>query len=186
ERPPIWIPILTASIVGVCGQSLNQLAAGFAGKVFHVGATQFGLLVGMFGGGGIVMSVLIALIGERIPRSRLTHAGLFRYARATTALGLASSYGVALGAFLLMGLAHVMVQVSVSTSMQIHVDEAFRGRVTSLYLTGIMVSVPIGSLVGGLIGEGFGLEWTARIYGVILLGYGVFVWLGLGSLRILD
>jgi MFS family permease len=70
--------------------------------------------------------------------------------------------------------------------MQIHTSEAFRGRVTSLYLTGILVSVPVGSLVGGLIGEWFGLQWTARIFGLLLLVYGVFVWLRLDRLRLLD
>jgi MFS family permease len=185
-RPALWVPILTASVVGVLGQSLNQLAAGLADKVFHVGEVKYGMLLGMFGVGGIAMSLLIALIGERIPRSQVAQAGLFIYTLAILAVGAAHSYAVGLAGFLLMGVAHVMVQVSVATSMQIHVSEAFRGRVTSLYLTGILVSVPIGSLIGGVIGEGFGLQWTARIFGVLMLGYGVFGWLGLGRLRILD
>jgi MFS family permease len=185
-RPPIWIPILTASVVGVFGQSLNQLAAGLADKVFHVGEVRYGMLLGMFGLGASVMSLLIALIGERIPRSAIAQAGLFTYTLAMLAVGAAHSYAVGLGGFLLMGVAHVMVQVSVATSMQIHLSESFRGRVTSLYLTGILVSVPVGSLVGGLIGEWFGLQWTARVFGVMLLGYGVYVWLGLDRLQLLD
>ena len=185
-RPPLWIPVLTASIVGVFGQSLNQLAAGLADKVFHVGEVKYGMLLGMFGAGGIVMSLVIALIGERIPRSKVAQAGFFIYTLAILAVGAAHSYAVGLCGFLLMGFAHVMVQVSVATSMQIHVSESFRGRVTSLYLTAIMVSVPIGSLIGGLIGEWFGLQWTARVFGVLMLAYGVFVWFGLGRLEILD
>ena len=185
-RPPIWIPILTASVVGVFGQSLNQLAAGLADKVFHVGEVEYGMLLGMFGLGASFMSVVIALIGDSIPRSQVAQAGLFIYTLSTLAVGAGHSYAVGLFGFLLMGVAHVMVQVSVATSMQIHLSEDFRGRVTSLYLTGILVSVPIGSLAGGLIGEWFGLQWTARIFGVLILGYGVFVWLRLGRLRMLD
>jgi predicted MFS family arabinose efflux permease len=185
-RPPIWIPILTASVVGVFGQSLNQLAAGLADKVFHVGEVRYGMLLGMFGLGASVMSLLIALIGERIARSAIAQAGLFIYTLAMLAVGAAHSYAVGLCGFLLMGVAHVMVQVSVATSMQIHLSESFRGRVTSLYLTGILVSVPVGSLVGGLIGEWFGLQWTARVFGLMLLAYGVYVWLGLDRLQLLD
>jgi len=186
ERPQLWIPILTASVVGVFGQSLGQLAAGLADQVFHVGEVKYGMLLAMFGAGASVMSVVLALIGERIPRSQVAQAGLFVYTLAMLAVGAAHSYPVGLAGFLLMGVAHVMVQVSVSTSMQIHTAEAFRGRVTSLYLTGILVAVPVGSLLGGLIGEWFGMQWTPRIFGVLLLGYGVFVWLGLGRLRLLD
>ena len=108
------------------------------------------------------------------------------YALAVTSIGFSNSYTVGILGYLVMGAAHIMVQVSVSTSMQIHVSEAFRGRVTSLYLTGIMVSVPIGALIGGLIGEGLGLQWTARIFGILLMGYAGFATAGLHGLRLLD
>jgi MFS family permease len=186
QRPPIWIPILTASTVSLFGQSLTQLAAGIAGEVFRVGATKYAMLVAMFGAGGIAMSITTVLIGDRIPRSRVAQVGLFVYAIAITALGFSTSYTVGIFGYLLMGTAHIMVQVSVSTSMQIHVSEAFRARVTSLYLTGIMVSVPIGALFGGLLGEALGLQWTARIFGILLLAYAGFATAGLDGLRLLD
>jgi len=186
QRPPIWIPILTASIVSLFGQSLTQLAAGIAAEVFRVGAMQYSMLVAAFGAGGIAMSIGTVLIGDRIPRSRLAQVGLFVYSVAIIALGFSASYTVGIFAYLLMGSAHIMVQVSVSTSMQVYVSETFRGRVTSLYLTGIMVSVPIGSLIGGLIGELLGLEWTTRIFGILLLAYAGFATAGLEGLRLLD
>jgi MFS family permease len=186
QRPPIWIPILTASTVSLFGQSLTQLAAGIAAEVFRVGAMQYSMLLAMFGAGGIAMSIVTVLIGDRIRRSRVAQLGLFVYALAITSIGFSSSYSVGIFGFLVMGAAHIMVQVSVSTSMQIHVSEAFRGRVTSLYLTGIMVSVPIGSLLGGLIGEGLGLQWTTRIFGTLLLAYAGFATAGLDGLRLLD
>lgn len=185
-HPPLWVPILTASTVGALAQSLNQLAAGLAARVFRVGEVKYGMLLAMLGAGAASMSVVLALIGDRLRRSTVAQTGIFVYAFAILAVGATHSYAVGLSGFLLMGVAHVMVQVSVSTSMQIHLSEAFRGRVTSLYLTGILVSVPLGSLLGGLVGEWLGLQWTVRIFGALLGGYGLFTWLVLGRLRLLD
>jgi MFS family permease len=186
EHPPLWVAILTATTVGAFAQPLTQLAAGLADHVFGVGALRYGMLLAMLGAGAASMSVVLALIGERIPRSRVAQVGLFAYALAILAVGATHSYAVGLMGFLMMGVCHVMVQVSVNTSMQIHVSEAFRGRVTSLYLTGILVSIPVGALGGGLIGEWLGLEWTVRIFGALLGGYALFTHFGLGRLRLLD
>src|SRR5262245_8995951 len=186
EHPPLWVSILTATTVGALGQPLNQLAAGLADHVFGVGALRYGMLLAMLGVGAAGMSVVLALVGDRMQRSRVAQAGLFAYALAILAVGATHSYAVGLLGFLAMGVSHVMVQVSVNTSMQIHVSDGFRGRVTSLYLTGILVSIPIGALAGGLIGEWLGLEWTVPIFGAPAGGYALFTDPGLGRLQLLD
>jgi predicted MFS family arabinose efflux permease len=70
--------------------------------------------------------------------------------------------------------------------MQVHLDERFRARVTSIFLTGLIVAIPVGALLGGAIGDSVGLEVTARFFALMLALYALIARIGLRGLRALD
>jgi MFS family permease len=182
----LWLPIATAGLVSMLGQGLYQLMAGLAVEVFHVGAQGFGGMMSAVGIASVLALAVIVFVGDRVPRSRLAQLGLFTYAGGMLLVASTSSYAVGLGGFAVMGMAHVLVHVQTTTSLQVHVSDEFRGRVTSLYLTGIIALIPVGALVGGWLGDRIGLPSVVASYGLALAGYAVFSLLRLDRLRALD
>jgi hypothetical protein len=72
--------------------------------------------------------------------------------------------------YLLMGGAHMLHGTTLSTSLQLRVDEEFRGRVMSVFLVAILSGIPIGGLAFGVLGDLVGLRW-------VVLGAGLALWL---------
>jgi MFS family permease len=85
-----------------------------------------------------------------------------------------------------MGVAYMLIAVSLNTSIQARVDESHRGRVLSIYLMGLMAGVPFGALVGGVVADAVGLRATVIGGGAIVLVFGVFVALNFGAMAPLD
>jgi MFS family permease len=182
----LWIPILTAGLVSMLGQGLHQLMAGLAVDVFQVGAKGFGGMMSSVGAASVIALAVIVFLGDRISRSLLAQVGLFTYAAGMLLVASTSTYAVGLAGFAVTGLAHVMVHVQTTTSLQVKVSDEFRGRVTSLYLTGIIALIPVGALVGGWLGDRVGLPSVVALYGVAVAAYALFSWLRLDRLRPLD
>ena len=61
--------------------------------------------------------------------------------------------------------------MSCATSLQLNLREELRGRVTSLYMMGIFLGMPLGSQVGGLLADQVGLATVMTAYGAALLLY---------------
>ena len=185
-HPALWIPILTTACLGFFGQSLQPLGAGITETIFEVGKLELGLMISTFGVAAAVMSVGIALVGDRIRRSLMAQIGLFAYALGVLTVGATRSFEVGVIGFAIMGLSQVMVSVNVATSMQLHVEERFRARVTALYLTGLLAAIPLGALIGGAIGDWVGLQVTIRGFGIALGLYALVALFFLRGLRQLD
>ena len=185
-HPALWIPILTTICLGFFGQSLHPLGAGITETVFEVGKLELGLMISAFGVTAATGSVVIAVVGDRIRRSLMAQVGLFAYALGVLTVGATRSFDVGVVGFAIMGISHVMVAVNITTSMQVHVEERFRARVTSLYLTGLLAAIPVGALIGGAIGDWVGLQVTIRVFGVTLGLYALVALFLLRGLRELD
>ena len=67
-----------------------------------------------------------------------------------------------------MGLAQVFCMVSCNTAIQENVDEAYRGRASSLFSMSFFAAAPIGALVGGIVGDLLNLRVTVVAAAVIL------------------
>ncbi len=185
-HPALWIPILTTTWIGLFGQSIQPLNAGIARNVFGVGQLELGFMGASFGAGSLIMSLALALIGNRVRRSAMAQLGLAGYVLGVATLGATHSFPIGLVGYFVMGFSQVMVHVNISTSMQVHLDERFRARVTSIYLTGLIAAMPVGALIGGAIGDWVGLEVTARLFAAMLALYALVAWLCFRGMRPLD
>ncbi|MCH2173858.1 MFS transporter [Myxococcota bacterium] len=180
------IPILTGAVLSLFGQSLHPLMAGLATDVFGVGAQGFGLMMSSVGMASVVTALAIVFVGERIPRSRQAQFGLWCYALGILVVAATDIYAVGLLGFAITGVAHVLVHIHTTTALQVHLTDSWRGRVTSLYLMGIIASIPVGAQVGGLIGDLVGLRWVVAGFGLCVTGYALYARLYLGSMEDLD
>jgi len=152
------IAVLTAFAVSLLGQSVMQLAAGIAAEVYGVGEIGLGAMTSMFGTGAMLGALAIAFFPDAGTRSGMTQVGLLGYSGGLGLVAATRQLGFGLVGFLLMGISHVLVTISLNTSVQMQVSEELRGRVMALYLMGIFAGVPLGALGLGSLGDAFGLQ----------------------------
>jgi MFS family permease len=153
RHPGLLVAIGLVSLIALLGMPVFQLTAVFARRVYHVGATRFGLLTAAYGTGSVVGAVIIGLFGSRFRRSRMAIAAVVLYAVGLTGLGLVRSYPVAIFLLALCGLAFLCTGATLLTSIQLIVGEAVRGRVLAVYTMAINLAFPLGSLAQGWLSD---------------------------------
>jgi MFS family permease len=72
---------------------------------------------------------------------------------------------------------------SANTILQTIVEERLRGRVMSFYTMAFFGTVPIGSLIGGVIADRFGAPITVRLSGIVCLSAGAWFACRLPAIR---
>lgn len=185
-RISLLLAVVTITVVSFFGSAIIQLAPAIADEQFHVGKAEYGLLVGMFGAGAVLGALIMAVYGDRVLRSRMAMAGLAVYTASVFALAGTPLYAFGLAALFLMGVAYLMISVSLNTSTQIRVAETYRGRVLSIYLMGLLAGVPFGALVEGWLADVVGLRVTIAGAGVVLVAYALVMLGRFGGLAPLD
>ncbi len=178
--------LITICITSGFGMSIQSLGKGLTEEVFHVGNRELGLMIGTIGLSAVVTAIGTAFMGERVRGSHLVRVGLVLYGIGLLIVAATNVFWVGLVGFAITGFAHVLVNVSVTTAIQAHVSDAFRGRVTSLQLMGIILSMAAGAQLGGAIGDSFGLPAVLALYGSVLVGYAAFAHWQMDGLRGLD
>ena len=163
-----------------------QLSAPLARKVFEVGEAKYGLMVGLFGAGALVGTLVSVVFGDRTRRSLMTIVGLLVFAGSQAVLGGAPGYAIALVGLFGMGVAYTLVAVAQNTSIQARVDESHRGRVLSIYLMALLAGVPLGALGGGALADAIGLRETIIGGAVALAIFAVVAVVFFDSMRALD
>jgi MFS family permease len=186
ERTALVLPVVTILVLSLFGSSVIQLAAPLSRQVFDVGKAEYGLLVATFGAGAIIGSFVTLAYGDRIRRSRMALLGLAVFAVGEIVLGAAPTYLVGLVGLAAMGVAYLMVAVSLNTSIQARVDESHRGRVLSIYLMGLLAGVPLGALLGGVLADVIGLRATIVGGGSVLAIFALIALVVFDAMRPLD
>lgn len=183
---PLWIALLAVSVTAAFGMSIQQLAKGLADQVYGVDDAGFGLMVSAIGAASVATAIATAIVGDRLRGSVQVRIGLVAYGLGLFVVAATDDFELALVGFAITGFAHVLVNVSVTTAIQAHVSDAFRGRVTSLQLMAIILAVAFGAQTGGVLGDVVGLPAVVGGWGALLLVFAVVSQWGLDGLRALD
>jgi MFS family permease len=146
-----------------------------AKETFEAGDAGYGLLVGLFGGGMILGSALIAALGDRVRLLPLYFLGVFTSALALAGTGLSPTFILALGALTVAGVANGIDNVTTDTILQKRVPDAFLGRVFSVRFMGFSVGEVLAYSVGGAIVDVYGVRFTYLLAGAATATAGLFV-----------
>ena len=122
-----------------------------AKQTFGAGDAGYGLLVSVWGGGMVLGSALIGVLGDRIRLIPFYFLGIFVGALALAGTGLAPTFTFALAALAVAGASNGIDNVTTDTILQKRVPEAFLGRVFAVrfmtYSVGEALAYPAGGLI---------------------------------------
>jgi MFS family permease len=185
-RTALVLPIVMIGMVSLLGTSVIQLAPAMAKDEFHVGRGAYGLLVAAFGGGAITGSIAIALIADRYRRSFTATIGGVGLSIGVIGLGVAPKYALGVAAMYVMGLTYLFLATSLNTSVQARVEDEFRARVMAIYLSSLLLGVPLGALIEGKLASMTDLRAVIVGAGAVLGVFIAYVWARYHRLAPLD
>jgi predicted MFS family arabinose efflux permease len=136
----------------------------FARDLLGVGATGQGGLLTAMGLGALCSAVLIASLGDRLPRGLLMLGGVTVYGLSVVAFAASPSFRLSLGLMTMVGLAHVSSHALVQTVIQTYSPSAFRGRTMALFHMSTVV-MTLGSMLAGTLAALVGARWAAAAMG---------------------
>jgi MFS family permease len=173
RRSLVVVP-LCMLVSGFFGSSIIQLMSSVAEEQFDRDRSAIGVLVGAFGIGSVIGSFAVTAFGDRVRRSSMLYAAFAGWIVGLVVMGLGGdSYAMGLVGLTVMGIAHVTTATTVSTALQLQVDDAYRGRAAVAHMQGILLGVGFGALVLAQIAEATSLTTmelvSAGALGVFLL-----------------
>jgi predicted MFS family arabinose efflux permease len=146
-----------------------------AKETFAAGDAGYGILVGLYGGGMILGSALIAALGDRVRLLPLYFLGIFTSVLALVATGLAPTFVIALVALMVAGGANGIDNVTTDTILQSTVPDVFLGRVFAVRFLGFSVGEILAYPLGGLIMDATSPRATYLLAGTASAAAGLLV-----------
>jgi MFS family permease len=146
-----------------------------AKETFGAGNAGYGVLVGVYGGGMVLGSALMAALGDRVRLLPFYFFGVFVTALALVGAGLSPSFVVALGALMVAGVANGTENVTTDTILQKRVPDAFLGRVFSVRFLSLSVGEVFAYGVGGAILDASGARFSYLMAGAATVAAGLVI-----------
>jgi len=146
-----------------------------AKETFDAGNVGYGLLVSLWGGGTVLGSVLMVVLGDRVNLILLYFLSIFCGALALVGTGLSPDFALAVGALMVEGTFTGIDNVATDTILQKRVPDAFLGRVFAIRFLSYSGGEVIAYLAGGFIVDAVGPRSTYLLAGIATAVVGVVV-----------
>ena len=154
KNPPAWLIQLLAVACGLTVANLYyaQPLLNLLHQSFHIGPEAAGALVTATQLGYAAGMLFLVPLGDRLENRRLVTLLLSVTTVALVAVGTARSYGILLGAMLVVGVTSVVAQVLVPYAADLASDEN-RGRVVGRVMGGLLTGILLSRVVGSLLAD---------------------------------
>jgi MFS family permease len=150
------VALLASPFIALVPVMAHHLTDGGSRAVAQVTA----LLTTAQGIGAVAGALCLAPLASRLGRGRLLGWNLGVLPAALVMYGLSRTPWQAAVAIFAVGLVYIGVLSGLSTVVQLHAPQAYRGRVLSFFLVALGVAYPIGSLAQGPVIDRIGTGWT--------------------------
>jgi len=156
-----------AAIIALFGRGVLELLPAFAGAVYARGSTGLAVLTSSAGAGAIVAGVLLSRLQSAL--DRLVVGSALATGALVCLLGLTPAFWPGAVLVLCLGFAITLCGVGTQSLIQLDVDDAYRGRVMSLWGAIAFGGTALGGLTVGAISELSGLGPATTGWGLACL-----------------
>jgi len=142
--------ILVVIIAALFMIPFSTLLPVFARDLLHVGARGQGLLLTSMGIGALCSSLIIASIGDRMPRGLLMVGGVALYGVLVVIFSASPWFPLSMALMAIIGICHVSSHALVQTVIQTYSPPEFRGRTIAIFHMTQVLLLLGGLLIGAL------------------------------------
>lgn len=132
----------------------------YARDILHVGASGQGVLLTAMGIGALFSSVLVASLGDRMPRGMFMLGGVALYGVLVMIFSASTWYPLSIATMFFIGLCHVTSHALIQTVIQSYSPPEFRGRTMAIFHMTQVILVIGAMFIGGLASL-IGARWAA-------------------------
>lgn len=169
---PIRSALTLVALVSLAGTPYTVLMPAIAAQVFRGGPNTLGILMTATGVGALGAAVYLASRETVLGLGRIIMYASLAFGVGLIAFSLTASLWVACVMLAVAGFGFMVTLAGSNTILQTIVEERLRGRVMSFYTMAFLGTVPIGSLVGGVVADRLGAPMTVFMSGVACLAAG--------------
>jgi MFS family permease len=169
QSVPIRSALLLVAIVSTAGTPYTVLMPAIAAQVLHGGPNTLGLLMTATGVGALCGALYLAQRESVVGLGRIIMWASAVFGVGLVIFSLTASLWPALLVLAIAGCGFMIHLAATNTVLQTIVEERLRGRVMSFYTMAFFGTVPIGSLLGGLMADRYGAPRTVLVSGIICL-----------------
>jgi len=166
--------LLVSSIFNIFGRSFVTLLPVFAKEILRIGASGFGFIAAAPGLGTIMGSFSLAALGRVEARRDILVTILLAFSVSLFVFAASSDLRIAFTCLVMVGALSTVFETLLNTSIQLRVEEAYRGRVMGFYgLTGGGLR-ELGGMQAGFLAEWSSAPFAIEAGAVILAVVGLF------------
>lgn len=183
QHPGILLAMMGQTFINMLGVGIISPNLPLYAKSFGVSAAMVGLLISSFGIARIPVNVPAGAIAERFGRKPLLVGGPLVIALAAMLTGVAGSFGQMVIFRLLQGMGSAL---QVTAAMIVMADISTprdRGRSMSFYQGALLLGTSVGPIIGGFVGEHFGLRTPFFVYAALAFCAALWAWLQVPETR---
>jgi MFS family permease len=179
---PIKATLFMLALISLMGVPYQVLMPIFARDIFHAGPVALGYLMGVSGLGALAGVIYLAARKSSAGLGRIIALSSVVFGAGIMAFGLSKTMLLSLPVIFIIGFAMMVQMAAGNIVLQTAVEEDKRGRIMSLYTMAFMGTMPLGSLMAGVLAERIGAPNTLLLGGMCcIIGGAVFA----GKLKIL-
>ena len=158
--------LITAFVASFFVAPFTTLLPVFARDLLRIGATGQGMLLTAMGVGALCSAIIIASVGDKLPRGMLMLGSVMLYGCILMIFAASPWYKLSLLMMMIAGLCHVHSNALVQTVIQFHSPSEFRGRTMALFYMNRVVIV-VGSMLIGALSSLLGAQWAVALMGAV-------------------
>jgi MFS family permease len=147
------------------------------------GPDLLGWLMGATGIGALAGALYLANRETVVGLGRVILIGALSFGGGLVAFSMTRSVWLAAPLLAIVGAGFIVQAASTNTIIRTIVDERFRGRVMAFYTMAFFGSVPVGSLISGVVADYIGATATIRLGGLVCIVAGLWFAMRLPVLR---
>ena len=169
QSVPIRSALLLVAIVCAAGTPYTVLMPAIAAQVLHGGPNTLGLLMTATGVGALAGALYLAQRESVVGLGRIIMWASAVFGVGLVIFSLSTTLWLALIVLAIAGCGFMIHLAATNTVLQTIVEERLRGRVMSFYTMAFFGTVPIGSLIGGIMADRIGTMPTVMFTGLVCL-----------------
>lgn len=155
--------LVLGGTLGLVGNPLAMMVVPFARRVYHSSGARTSLLAAAIGTGAVLIAPVLTSRTSRVRPSTRVRNAITCYCGAMLLLAAVPVIAVGGIALLAIGASHIAANATINSVIQLDVDDAWRGKVMSVYLMTVNAGTPIGAMLMGVLVDGIGARPTVAV-----------------------
>ena len=171
-HPPVRTLTLTVVSFNVTYGAAWSVLVLYATHQLRMGEVGFGIITTVGAVGGVLGTAIYGWLEHRVGMANIMRGGLIIETGTHLTMALTRTPAVALVMFFVFGVHEAAWGTTAVTIRQRAVPKEFQGRVGSVYMTGVFGGLVIGSALGGVIADHWGITgpfWYAFVGSALIL-----------------